>query len=156
MDLSRMAILAKIHEKRSYILSAIETYMLKSSSSSTLITATSTNTDENSLQRSFVNILRKQQQMRREMLNASSTLSSRTMDKLKGRYGTWDETRLSKLLSLLNDLYRQVLALITEANQIEPSDIDMQVLAAVTGKASTGKINFNLFSTIYTLVFKLV
>lgn len=168
MDLSRLTILSKIHEKRSYILSAIETYILKSSSSTNAsFVGTSDQSSEN-VRRSFVQILRKQQEVRRELManggggggvgsgmNAA-TLSSKTIRRMNDRYVKWDENRLSKLLSLLNDLYRQVIALISEANQIDPSDIDMQVVAAITGKASIGKINFNLISTIYSVVFKLM
>jgi hypothetical protein len=161
----RSAVLRKLHEKRSYILAAIETYMLRATVASKADAAMDESVLPTAEQQacitrtSFLNILRQQQQIRRELLEKEHGLPRHTLQRMHDKYAKWDDARLARLLSLLNDLYRQIHALIADANEIEPWNTDMQVLAAVTGgeaAAVPGQINFNLFSTIYTVVFKLV
>lgn len=77
------------------------------------------------------------------------------LKRMRDKYQMWNERKLNRLLSLLNDLYRQIQTLIADIGEFEPWNKDMLVLTAVTGNNTT-QVNVNLMSDIYSEILRLV
>lgn len=161
----------KLYERRSYILAAIEAYLLRNSSDSGSSSSNSSSSETDLLDperakiyRSFLKILRNQQRLRLELATvgttagataASTGLTAAALHRFETKYASWEEKKLNRLLSLLTDLYRHVQSLSSAVDEVEPWNNDMFVLAAVTGNNAT-QGNFNLLSDIYSVVFRLI
>lgn len=153
----KVALLRKIYEKRSYIMAAIEAYLLRNSNSYEYNGNDDNASEEAKTWLSFLDILRRQQRLRSELVADGRGMTNETMERLREKYRDWNEQRLNRLLSLLNDLYRQVQTLMSSTDEAgdRSRSNDVYLLAAVTGNNFVQK-NFNLLSDIYSVVFRLM
>lgn len=146
-------LLRKLYEKRSLILALIESYLLRNTGSNVALHDDSLSNEET--YKSFLDILRKQQRLRLEVATSDGGFTAIMLKRMRDKYQMWNERKLNRLLSLLNDLYRQIQTLIADIGEFEPWNKDMLVLTAVTGNNTT-QVNVNLMSDIYSEILRLV
>lgn len=171
-DLQRQNLLRKLYEKRNLLLAMIESYMLRSAGLGDHAATTDASyadsvqralydDKEYRLRRDFLMILAQQQQLRRDATSVSPP--EHGLARMRTRYTGWSEERLTTLLSLLTDLYRQLQPVLVEQSSAAPDndapndyDHDVRAVAAISVGGGGTYGNFAILSETYTTVFRLL
>lgn len=174
----RLVLVGKLYERRSLILSLVESYMLNSSVATIPLRGETTDNaytnrkleellfdeKEVAVRRTFIDILKKQQTMRHEC-ERRADLRAASLEKVKQKFDLWTDQEILSLLSLMNDLVKQVQPfLVRNSDSVKDSsgdenrddddeDADVRVLADATLNGSPG--NFQLLSEVYSTVLRL-